>query len=50
MRKSKELMEKLKEKKKVYEMWKKSLASWEVNRNVLRACRDTTRKAKAHLE
>ena len=47
---SKELMHKLKGKKKVHEMWKKGLTTWEEYRNVVRACRDVTRKAKAHLE
>lgn len=31
-------------------MWKKGLSSWEEYRNVVRTCRDATRKAKAHLE
>jgi len=31
-------------------MWKKRQATWEEYRNVVRACRDATRKAKAHLE
>ncbi|GAB0208473.1 mitochondrial enolase superfamily member 1 [Grus japonensis] len=47
---SKELLEKLKGKKEVYRMWKKGLATWEENRDVVRICRDATRKAKAHLE
>ncbi|GAB0209397.1 mitochondrial enolase superfamily member 1 [Grus japonensis] len=47
---SKELLEKLKGKKEVYRMWKKGLATWEEYRNVVRICRDATRKAKAHLE
>ncbi|GAB0188533.1 mitochondrial enolase superfamily member 1 [Grus japonensis] len=47
---SKELLEKLKGKKKVYRMWKKGLDTWEEYRNVVRVCRDATRKAKAHLE
>ena len=47
---SKELMRKLKGKKKVHEMWKKGLTTWEEYRNVVRACRDATRKAKARLE
>lgn len=46
---NKELMDKLKEKK-VYRMWKKGLATWEEYSNTVRACRDTTRKAKAPLE
>ncbi|GAB0204864.1 mitochondrial enolase superfamily member 1 [Grus japonensis] len=47
---SKELLEKLKGKKEVYRMWKKGLATWEEYRDVVRECRDATRKAKAHLE
>ena len=31
-------------------MWKMGLSTWEEYRNVVRACRDATRKAKAHLE
>ncbi|GAB0207239.1 mitochondrial enolase superfamily member 1 [Grus japonensis] len=47
---SKELLEKLKGKKEVYRMWKKGMATWEEYRDVVRECRDATRKAKAHLE
>ncbi|GAB0202578.1 mitochondrial enolase superfamily member 1 [Grus japonensis] len=47
---SKELLEKLEGKKEVYSMWKKGLATWEEYRNVVRVCRDATRKAKTHLE
>ena len=31
-------------------MWKEGQATWEEYRNVVRAFRDATRKAKAHLE
>jgi len=31
-------------------MWKEGQATWEEYRNIARACRDATRKAKAHLE
>jgi len=31
-------------------MWKEGQATWEEYRNVVRACRDGTRKAKTHLE
>jgi len=31
-------------------MWKEGQATWEEYRNVVRACRDAKRKAKAHLE
>jgi len=31
-------------------MWKEGQATWEEYRNVVRACRDATRKAKADLE
>lgn len=34
----------LKWKKKVYEMWKRDLGAWDEYRNVIRACRDATRK------
>lgn len=47
---SKELINKIKRKRKVYEMWKKGLTSWEEYRSVVRAFRDMTRKAKAHLQ
>jgi len=35
--------------RKVYGMWKEGQATWEEYRNVVSACRDTTRKAKIHL-
>jgi len=35
---------------KVHGMWKEGQTTWEEYRNVVRACRDATRKAKAHLE
>lgn len=47
---SRELLKKLKRKKKVYRKWKKGLTTWEDNKNAARACRDETRKAKASLE
>lgn len=47
---SKVVMDKLKGKKKASEMWKKGLATCEEYRNAVRACTDTTRKAKVHLE
>ena len=31
-------------------MWKKGLTTWEEYRNVVRACRDMTKKAKTNLE
>jgi len=37
-------------KRKDYGMWKERQATWEEYRNVVRACRDATRKARAHLE
>ena len=47
---SKELMEKLKWKKKFYRMWKRGLPTcWEY-RSIFMACRDAKRKAKAHWE
>jgi len=39
-------MHKMKGKWKVHEMWKKGLTTWEEYRNVVRACREATRKAK----
>lgn len=47
---SRELLANLKRKKEIYGMWKKGQAMWENYRNVVRVCRDMTRKAKAHLE
>jgi len=47
---SKELLAELRGKRKVYGMWKERQATWEEYRNVVRACRDATRKAKVHLE
>ena len=46
---SKELMEKLKWKKKFYRMWKRGLPTcWEY-RSIFMACRDETRKANGPL-
>ena len=42
-------MHTLREKKKVHEVWKKGLSTWEEYRNLVRACRGAMRKAKAHL-
>jgi len=47
---NKELVAKLRWKRKVHGMWKEGQATWEEYRNVVRECRDATRKAKAHLE
>ncbi|KAJ7399690.1 hypothetical protein BTVI_112609 [Pitangus sulphuratus] len=47
---SKEIPENLKWKKEIYGMWKKGQATWEDCRNIVRVCRDMTRKAKALLE
>ena len=46
---SKELMHKTKGERKLYEMWKKGLSSWEEHRSVVRACREVARKAVAHV-
>jgi len=43
-------MEKLIWKKGVYRMWKRSVATLEKYRDVFRACKSATKKAKAHLE
>ena len=45
---SKEILVKLKWKK-VYGMWKERQATWEEYRNIVRACREKTMKAKVHL-
>ena len=37
-------------KRKVHGMWKERQATWEEYSNVVTACRDATRKAKAHLQ
>jgi len=47
---SKELPAELRWKRKVHGMWKEGQTTWEEYRNVVRACRDATRKAKVHLE
>ncbi|KGL73735.1 hypothetical protein N309_09201, partial [Tinamus guttatus] len=46
----KEFLGKLNETKSTYVMWKKDQATWEEYRNIVRKCRDATRKAKARLE
>jgi len=47
---NKELLAELRWKRKVQGMWKEGQTTWEEQRNVVRACRDAIRKAKAHLE
>jgi len=47
---NKELVAEIRWKRKVHEMWKEGQATWEEYRNVVRECRDATRKTKAHLE
>ena len=47
---NKQLLAEIRWKRKIYGMWKEGQATWEEYRNVVRACRDATRKAKAHLE
>jgi len=47
---SREVLDELRWKRKVYGMWKEGQATWEEHRNVVRACRDATSKAKVHLE
>lgn len=44
------LMEKLKWKRKLYEMYKRGLATWGKCRNVVSTCRDATWKAVTHFE
>lgn len=41
---SKELMDNLKWKKKIYRIWKWHLATWEEYRKIVRACKDAMRK------
>jgi len=47
---SEALLEEFRQKRKVYGMWKEGQATWEHYRNFVRACREATRKAEAHLE
>ena len=47
---SKEFLVEVRQKIKVYGMWKEGQATWEEYRNVVRTCREAMRKAKAHLE
>jgi len=47
---NKELLAELRWKRKFHGMCKEGHATWEECRNVVRACRDAMRKAKAHLE
>jgi len=47
---SKVLLVEIRQKKKVYGMWKEGQTTYEVYRNVFRACREEMRKAKVHLE
>ena len=47
---SKELTDKLQGKKNIHDQWKKGLSTCKEYRNVVSACRDATRKAKALSE
>ncbi|XP_071671879.1 synaptonemal complex protein 2 isoform X3 [Patagioenas fasciata] len=47
---NRELLGKLKWKRRVYRSWKEGLATWEEYKAVVRGCREATRKAKASLE
>jgi len=47
---SKEVLGELRWKRNVCGMWKEGQTTWEEYRNVLKACRDATRKTKVHLE
>jgi len=47
---NKKLLAEIRWKRKVHGMWKEGQATWEEHRNMVRVCRDATRKAKAHLE
>ncbi|NXY91278.1 PUR9 protein, partial [Alcedo cyanopectus] len=46
----KELLVKLQLKREIYKTWKEGQATWEEYREVVKGCRDATRKAKASLE
>jgi len=46
---NRELLGRLKWKRKVYRSWKEGLATWEEYKTVVRRCREATRKAKASL-
>jgi len=45
-----ELLLGLREKRRVYHLWKKGLATQEEYRGLVRSCREEIRKAKAQLE
>jgi len=45
-----ELLANLKWKRKVYRMWKEGQTTWEEYRNIVRVCREATRKVKVHME
>jgi len=47
---NKELLAEIRQKTKVHGMWKEGQATWEEYRNMVKACTDAMRKAKAHLE
>jgi len=47
---NKKLLAEIRWKRRVHGMWKEGQATWEEYRNVVRACRDETRKVKAHPE
>jgi len=47
---NKEVLAKLKWKKKVCRMWKEGPTTWEEYMNIVRVCRDATRKAEVYLE
>jgi len=46
----KQLLADLRWNRKIYGIWKEGQATWEEYRNVVRACRGATKKAKVHLE
>jgi len=47
---SKEPLAELTGKRNVYSMWKEGQATWEEYRDVVKTCRDATRKTETHLE
>lgn len=45
-----ELLANFKHKKEIYEMWEKEQVTLEDYRNIIRVCRDVTRKTNAHFQ
>ena len=47
---NRELLLRLRKKKRVYVLWRKGQATWGDYKEVAKVCREEVRKAKAHLE